>query len=206
MSHPCYFRTFMYPYSSNAFHHLYTTIWIWTKRTQATEGSRLWNAWFIVFLTHTTSRVGVKLGKILKLDSWKFWSGVEVTSIILNESYTLKASEYPIACQCGSILNPASESARPRSPMRYREWQNFRWHIRCQHVCRPILCKQLHSGSWDGNTKIHLFLVLLLYSHKRLLIAYYVSRTLLGIELTILFLASRWSFPSYPHKSQWYHS
>ena len=100
---------------------------------------------------------------------------------------------------------PCLKACNTQKPLRYSEWQNFGWHIRCQHIYCPIWCKQLYSGPWDGNTKIHLFLALLLYLYKCLSTAYCVPGTLLGIQLRILFFVSCWSFPFSPHKSQWYH-
>lgn len=121
----------------------------------------------------------------------------------MNESYILKTSGVSYSTPVASMLDPASEPAIPRSP-----WDTVNDRtlddIRCQHMYCPIWCKQLCSGSWDGNTKIHLFLVLLLfYLYKCLLTAYCVPGTLLGIQLRMLFL-----YPvglSSLHKSQWYH-
>ena len=139
----------------------------------------------------------VRLIKILK---W-FRCGIYYYEWILYIKNIRVSYSTPLCQHTG----PCLRACKTQKPLRYSEWQNFGWHIRCQHIYCPICCKQLYPGSWDGNTKIHLFLVLLFYLHKCLLTAYCVQGTLLQIQLRIVCFVSCWPFPFSPHKLQWYH-
>lgn len=173
MSHLCHSRTFMCAYSSNALCHPFTTTWIWTTRS-AGQLRRLAYEMTGLSFSPPTLPPGKSLGKF-SLVIWKFWNATGMTCVTLNDSYMLKKSRKASRTfQCGSSTEPAES----RSPGRHRGWQDFGEHFRCQQICYPLLCKQLYSESWDGVTRIYLFLVLLLCSpNKYLLFACYMPGT-----------------------------
>lgn len=92
MLYLCHFRMLMNHIQVMLFYHYVNMD---QELIQATDESRLWNNSLILFLTHLTSRV--KPRKIL-IRHMKFFSGKELTSIILNEVHMQrKGWEHPIA-------------------------------------------------------------------------------------------------------------
>lgn len=193
MLYLCHFRMLMNHIQVMLFYHYVNMD---QELIQATDESRLWNNSLILFLTHLTSRV--KPRKIL-IRHMKFFSGIEVTSIILNEVHMQrKGWEHPIASLVAAGLDPASEPVGTRSSLSHKGWQNFGWHLRSTDASLSYASNCIPGLEMESLE----FITSLFFSFIHSTIFHWLPAMGQGhcwepgVQLTILFLASRRCLPS----------